>query len=772
MEILFLRLLIGCLLAPFFLVSSAIAQSFNGTMTGTWWDPARSGEGQFIAFERIGKRLVATVAYFTYDEAGNADWLVGSVDYADGDTQLVIPMVRGTGPRFGVGFDANDVVTQPAGNVTLGFISCSRIEFGFEGGGHDFAFEIVRLVGPLNGEPCGGGAAGPAATKLVGSLSGGWWVPSRGGEGQFISFETAGNRRIAVLFYFTYGEGGRATWMVGSTDYERNADRVEIPLISGSGARFGDAFDTADVVTVPAGRALIEIDSCTAIRFRYTGNVTFGLNLEPLVGPLVGTPCTLEELEATQLDKQLRSLIRQEGLTGDPSIGRELPGIDAPLARLGKLLFFSKTLGAEQEVACASCHHPALAGADGLAIPIGTGALDPDVVGPGRELPGNDFGVGRNSNTFFNTGLFDKGLFWDSRIESLKGTPGMNGADGGIRTPDTALGNADPGAGPNLVVAQARFPVTEPTEMRGAGLPGMSNQQVRRHLAARIGDYGVGTNVFPPSQWLERFQEAFDSEAGAEELITFENIVLAIGEYERSAVFVETPWARYVRGNLAAISTEAKQGALTFFRDTDEGGTQCVQCHEGDFFTDERHRVVGFPQVGPGKGDGEGSDFGRELQSGVAMERRAFRTPSLLNVALTAPYGHAGAYPSLGRTVNHYIVPDNVVRTFLLQRLWCSIPPFNAISGCRDDISRVQFNSLAALESMEAFRATDPENGMPVVNLDEISPDDAARVSDFLETLTDPCLLDRECFGRWIPAPDEAPDDFQLNALDGDGNPL
>jgi cytochrome c peroxidase len=42
----------------------------------------------------------------------------------------------------------------------------------------------------------------------------------------------------------------------------------------------------------------------------------------------------------------------------------------------------------------------------------------------------------------------------------------------------------------------------------------------------------------------------------------------------------------------------------------------------------------------------------------------------------------------------------------------------------------------------------------------------------FLTSLTDPCLKDRACFGRWIPAPSEAPDGHQLDAVDASGAPL
>lgn len=62
------------------------------------------------------------------------------------------------------------------------------------------------------------------------------------------------------------------------------------------------------------------------------------------------------------IDQELRQLIAANELTGDPSAGRELPTVDNPLAILGKLLFFSKALSGDLDVACASCHHPLLAG--------------------------------------------------------------------------------------------------------------------------------------------------------------------------------------------------------------------------------------------------------------------------------------------------------------------------------------------------------------------------------------------------------------------------
>ncbi|MFQ3324286.1 MAG: cytochrome c peroxidase [Pseudomonadales bacterium] len=135
------------------------------------------------------------------------------------------------------------------------------------------------------------------------------------------------------------------------------------------------------------------------------------------------------ELDAQ--DIELIALIDTEGLTGDPSLNRNLPDITSAIAQLGKQLFYAKNLGGVQDAACVSCHNSTLGGGDNLSLSVGvnavdsTGVVDPDDLGLGRfhlavtGLPA----VPRNAPTVFNTGLWDKGMFWDSRIQSVAGGP-------------------------------------------------------------------------------------------------------------------------------------------------------------------------------------------------------------------------------------------------------------------------------------------------------------------------------------------------------------
>jgi cytochrome c peroxidase len=468
-------------------------------------------------------------------------------------------------------------------------------------------------------------------------------------------------------------------------------------------------------------------------------------------------------------DEQLHQLIAAFNLTGDPSAGRNLPSIEGRLPQLGKKLFFSKSLSGDMDTACASCHHPALGGSSGSSLAIGAGADAPDVLGVGRT--GANRELARNSPTTFNVGMYDAGLFYDSRIESITKAAGANGFGSGIRTPETQLQVADASAGQTLPAAQARFPVIAPSEMLGETFErGASPEAIRNHLAARVGNYGVGAGELGGiSTWLDEFQNAFVSSQPAAELITFENIALAIAEYLRSQVFVDTAWRAYVKGDNAAISAAAKRGALLFLRQP-PAGVGCVRCHTGDFFTDELHHTIAFPQVGPGFGD-DHDDHGRERETGLDVDRHRFRTPSLLNVEVSGPYTHTGAYATLDRVIDHYRAPNLVLAEFFREGGLCNAPQFAGDADCSTRFPNSSFNTDAALAKVRSEQVLDPDSTMPDVAA-VLTSAQVADIREFLLTLTDRCVTNRSCLEPWIPDASEDPDGNQLNAMDRDGQPL
>jgi cytochrome c peroxidase len=447
-------------------------------------------------------------------------------------------------------------------------------------------------------------------------------------------------------------------------------------------------------------------------------------------------------------------LVKAAGLTGDPSTGRSLPSINDPKAQLGKKLFFTKGLGGDSDSACVTCHHPSLGGGDDLSLSIGVGAEIPDLLGPGRfhdsTAANYDGGptVPRNAPTTFNIAMWDQALFHDGRVESLGKTVGVNGDDGlGIRTPDSAFDVADPNAGTTLPAAQSRFPVTSPEEMRGFIFEaGNSNDVVRASLDAKLTAFGG---------WDAEFTAAF-----GDATINYGRVAEAIGEYERSQVFVNSPWKAFVEGDKVAISESAKRGAMKFFSSIDDGGANCVSCHSGDFFTDEKYHVLATPQIGRGKGDDNGTlsndDFGRFRESNAAADMYRFRTPTLLNVEVTGPWGHAGAYTTLEGMVRNMLNPTEAIANYDFSQLEPTIQ-------AADLLTNTQF----ALDQLEANRANNVEG----VHRDVTYTDnDVTDLVEFLKTLTDQCVKDRTCLAPWIPdAGDTNPDGLRVNGIDNTG---
>jgi cytochrome c peroxidase len=397
-----------------------------------------------------------------------------------------------------------------------------------------------------------------------------------------------------------------------------------------------------------------------------------------------------------------------------------------------------------------------------LSIPLGTGADNPDLLGRGRKDSTLGFIHPRHSPTTFNLALWDQVLFFDGRIESFGKTPGANGGDGlGIRTPDTPFGVADPAVGNNLVEAQAGFPVTSESELRGFVFEaGNDNNSVRTHLAARIGNYGIGKGELVPNNWFTEFQTAFKSSEGPETLITFLNIAQAIAAFERSQVFVNSPWKAYVEGDNHAISNSAKRGALLFYRSIDHGGAGCAECHSGDFFTDEQYHVIAVPQIGVGKGDGEtgDDDFGRFRETGNPDDMYAFRTPSLLNIEVTGPYGHVGSYVTLEGMVRHILNPKEAFENYDYMQLDLNIKTTNTQSNTSKALAQLEENRIA---------------GKPSLNTISLTNEQVDDLINFLLALTDPCVKSRSCLAPWIPDETDAnPDGLRLDAVDKDGRPL
>ena len=183
------------------------------------------------------------------------------------------------------------------------------------------------------------------------------------------------------------------------------------------------------------------------------------------------------------------------------------------------------------------------------------------------------------------------------------------------------------------------------------------------------------------------------------------------------------------------------------------------------------HPQEPFPNIGPGKGDPDDDDYGRERETGLEDDRYRFRTPTLLNVEVTGPYSHAGAYESLDDVMRHYNGPNGQLNNFFDDGGWCQLDQFAEVDDCAALYPNAEANTEAAERKVQRERNTLPlEDSLPRANIN--GPDRRDLIS-FLETLTDPCVLDPVCLAPWLPDPaTTGPDGLQLNAVDINGNPL
>ncbi|SIS43799.1 MAG: hypothetical protein C9355_02055 [Thalassolituus maritimus] len=471
--------------------------------------------------------------------------------------------------------------------------------------------------------------------------------------------------------------------------------------------------------------------------------------------------------EPTELDTELLALIADIGFDPSELTGRVVPQPGDALVELGKELFFSRSLSFGDDVACASCHDPRLAGTDNLSLPVGVGAHNPLIVGPGRRHDGNyyidpkaDFGpnVPRNSPTTFNIAFYDRAMFWDGRIETIEydavrsyyvGTDrkSENGKGELIRTPDSHFGGPDTNAGENLTVAQARFPVTSVDEMRGfSPAAGSSSYDTRELLASKLLARG----------WESYFREAFGDYISSDEgLITYDRIAFALGEYQRSQVALDNPFFEYLSGNLGAINSSAKRGAIAFFR---RDRASCSGCHSGPHFSDENYYPLATPQIGRGK-NVFSQDFGRYNVVADSKTKYSFRTPSLLNVALTEPYMHAGSIADLKTAVKWHFDPVSELYNYDF-----SLDHLAQFSGLGLDTSEHQRQVDSIASQFTSWKATNSQRSkVKLGTIDDTGLEDYVAL---LRSLSSACLTDHSCTAKWMPDYTEpSPDGMRLEPV-------
>jgi cytochrome c peroxidase len=262
---------------------------------------------------------------------------------------------------------------------------------------------------------------------------------------------------------------------------------------------------------------------------------------------------------------------------------------------LGKKLFFDRRLSGDGTMSCATCHDPAQGYSDGLAISLSYPTT--------RNW--------RNSPTLINIG-FQKFLFHDGRAHTLE--------------------------------EQALFPMMSAFEM---------NQNL---------DF-VEEEIRSVPEYVEAFRKVFGAE------VTRERVAMALAAFQRTLVSVNSPLDRFLEGDKKALSPEAKEGYDVFM-----GKGKCAECHDGANLADNKFYALNVPENEEQEKDPRVAatrrfvakvsyyedylnlkeDPGRYLVTKDKKEWKAFRTPTLRDIARTGPYMHNGIFETLEQAIDFF----------------------------------------------------------------------------------------------------------------------
>lgn len=392
-------------------------------------------------------------------------------------------------------------------------------------------------------------------------------------------------------------------------------------------------------------------------------------------------------------------------------------------AELGRLLFYDPILSGNREVACATCHHPAFGTSDGLSLGLGDGGVG---LGPER-VAGDDNPpeqrIPRNAPALFNLGANEfTRLFHDGRIEVDPSRPS------GFRTP---MGAEMENGFASALSAQTMFPVLSADEMAGHYGENEISKAVRTGIIT--GEGGAWDLIARRVAAVPEYAAGFETVYGlAPDEIHFTDISDAIAAFmEWEWRSDDAPFDTWLRGE-AGLPPQALAGAELFY-----GAAGCAGCHSGPFLTDHDFHAMGEMQIGPGKVERfetHAEDLGRFRVTGDPADLYAFRTPSLRNVAETAPYGHAGAYRDLAAYLRHHADPVAGLAAYDRDQAVLSDAPFDDWQIAED---AGEMAAIAAAVEVAPLALTQ---------------DELAALVAFLETLSDPVALE----GR-LGVPDTVP---------------
>jgi len=381
------------------------------------------------------------------------------------------------------------------------------------------------------------------------------------------------------------------------------------------------------------------------------------------VGVLLAAAVTIGADEAPLTDLPTvveRRMLRSTPLPPPPPDPTNRVADDPRAAALGQRFFF-ETRFSPAEISCATCHNPRLAFTDGVALAEG--------INEGS----------RNTISLINA-AHQRWLQWDGGADSLwaQAIRPMEHPDemGGDRISIARTIAGDDELRREYEAIFGPLPDLSPNRIPERGRPAPPRSPLAP-MATIEDDLSRAWNELDP-----------DDQVAIDRVIA--NVSKALAAYQRRLVSGPSAFDRYVvalrDGDAAAsdlLSESARRGAALFF-----GRANCWECHAGPLFSDREFHSIGMPPraggmprdpgrfvggeavvadrfnaAGPFSDDRDG-EAAKLIQSLVRSSTTwgQFRTPSLREVALTAPYMHQGQLATLREVVEFYSTLEDQLR--------------------------------------------------------------------------------------------------------------
>lgn len=334
------------------------------------------------------------------------------------------------------------------------------------------------------------------------------------------------------------------------------------------------------------------------------------------------TPCDLDPA----LDDAECAAVHAMSLPASlPPARGNAKGDDPDAAALGFAMFFDARLSKGESVRCATCHEPEKKFGDG----------QPTSTGLARTL--------RNAPTVLNAARMEQ-VFWDGRADMLSSQPLM-ALENPLEMDFTRL---------ELAHAVALRYADRYTKVFGA-LPALDDT-TRFPARGKPGD----------AAWENMTQADRD----AVDLVAA-NVGKAFEAYDRKLAAGSAPFDRFLAGDPSAMDADQRAGLVAFVKNG------CATCHSGSMLSDQKFHALGVPAW-----PGDPEDIGREAVTQSPHDHGAFRTPSLRNATISAPYGHNGRFATLGDAIDFHGPIDPADRDRIIRFLGAlegayPLPPWN-----------------------------------------------------------------------------------------------